>query len=254
MESTPVTLGIRNVEIKKVRSSIASDYSDSLVRTPGDDKHLALGFLFTEGIIYSNEDIDEVSAIEENKIDVRLKAHVRVDIDKLSRHLFTSSSCGVCGKTSIDNLKTVIPENSDEQKFEVNSEVLYGLGEKLRENQSLFESTGGIHAAAAFCPYGNLKLMAEDVGRHNAVDKLIGKHMLENVWPINKHILLVSGRASFELVQKALMAHIPMMCAIGSPSSMAVELAEEYGMTLIGFLKRDSYNIYTHPEKIIIEK
>jgi len=195
------------------------------MRTPGDDKHLALGFLFTEGIIYSNEDIEEINAIEENKIDVKLNSNVKVDIGKLSRHLFTSSSCGVCGKTSIDNLKTVIPENILDKKLEVSSDVLYSLGEKLRAKQSLFESTGGIHAAASFSTAGKLEMMAEDVGRHNAVDKLIGKHLVGNFCPMNNNILLVSGRASFELVQKALMAGIPMMCAIGSPSSMAVELA-----------------------------
>lgn len=267
-------------KILKVRDSKSQVHSDSLVteepleisisyykngqlssspismtmRTPGDDQHLALGFLYTEGIIHSNNDIEEFSVVEENKINVHLKSHVQVDIERLSRHLFTSSSCGVCGKTSIDNLKTIIPENGFDQNFKVESDALYDLGKKLRERQSLFESTGGIHAAAAFCPYGNFKELAEDVGRHNALDKLIGIHLHKNVWPINKRILLVSGRASFELVQKALMANVPIMCAIGSPSSMAVDLAEEYGMCLIGFLKPDSYNIYTHSERIIFSK
>lgn len=228
------------------------------MRTPGNDELLSLGFLLTEGIIQGYDEVEVVkskgfplTANPENKIKIAISPNSTFDIEKLSRHLFTSSSCGVCGKTSIDNLRTSINYQLNINAPKLDADMLYNLPDVLNTQQNLFERTGGIHAAGLFNPKGDLVVLQEDVGRHNALDKLIGWALKQNLIPLNKYLILVSGRASFELVQKALMAGCPVLAAVGAPSTMAVELAEAYKMTVIGFLKKQHFNIYTQAQRIV---
>jgi len=230
------------------------------MRTPGDDNLLLTGFLFTEGIISNYNEVIEIIQLKsplsknyENRILAKISSQSKFKIDKLSRHLFTSSSCGVCGKTSIDNLKTVIPTINENKLLPIASNVLHTLPKQLMQDQSLFNQTGSIHAAAIFTFEGKLIEVKEDVGRHNALDKLIGWSLANNFSSLQDHLILLSGRISFELVQKALMAGCKTLAAIGAPSSAAVELADEYNMTLIGFLSENRFNIYTHNNRIQIE-
>lgn len=228
------------------------------MRTPGQDLELAVGFLFTEAIIGQPKDVitlkyDARQAHElakENSLVVELKAGLQVNIDQLNRNFYTTSSCGVCGKSSID----MVFQHSCYQlipgKPVLQHTAIYQLQDALNQQQTVFEQTGGIHAAALFSSNGAFLYLCEDVGRHNALDKLIGKALLQDQLPLTDKLLLVSGRASFELVQKAVMAGIPIMAAVGAPSSLAVEFAQESGLTLIGFLKKDKFNIYSHPERI----
>lgn len=236
------------------------------MRTPGDDGELAAGFLFTEGILSSPEQImqirhcglkirtgkgviDRASALNSNTIRVDLADGVEVDLKRLKRHFYTSSSCGVCGKSSIEALRTGVkplPENG----LTVGGDVIHSMPARLRETQSVFDETGGLHASALFTADGELESVREDVGRHNALDKIIGAKFMAGDLPSSDRILLVSGRASFELVQKALMAGIPIMAAVGAPSSLAVELASEYGMTLIGFVRDGRFNVYSSRGRI----
>ena len=235
------------------------------MRTPGNDRELAAGFLFTEGIIKSNEDISDVKLkrINENVICVELKENIIVDINKLERHFYTTSSCGVCGKSSIDAVKTtgkavLFEKNSLAEKSmvpaNVKEKIICRLPVLLSEKQNVFQSTGGLHASALFDLEGNLILVREDVGRHNALDKLIGAALEENKLPFDSHILLLSGRASFELIQKAAMARIKIVAAVGAPSSLAVELAREFDITLIGFLRDKRFNIYCGEQRIIFQE
>jgi FdhD protein len=221
------------------------------MRTPGNDKELAAGFLFTEGIINSNDDIDHiiVPANDENRVMVILKENVQPLMQNIQRNFYTTSSCGVCGKASIDAIRTVTAFN-DAIHFTVSTDVLYALQDELRKQQQLFDSTGGLHAAALFSLSGDFIMLKEDVGRHNALDKLIGAALLTNQLPLSDSILMLSGRISFELMQKAAMAGIKIIAAVGAPSSLAVELAEENGITLIGFLKKDKMNIYCGKQRI----
>ncbi len=231
------------------------------MRTPGNDFELALGFLFTEGIIGSVNDIykiqycTEANTIEnkENIVRVELNPEVETDFSKLQRNFYTTSSCGVCGKESIEAVRTCWQSTVIGQQFVVSREVIVSLPDKLRARQNVFEHTGGLHACALFDLEGNLQLLREDVGRHNALDKLIGATCDAKFTAVSKaeSILLLSGRASFELLQKSAMANIQMVCAVGAPSSLAVQMAEEFGITLIGFLRGERFNIYTHPERII---
>ncbi|NAS13377.1 formate dehydrogenase accessory sulfurtransferase FdhD [Poritiphilus flavus] len=213
------------------------------MRTPGADSDLALGFLFTEGIL---TDFSQVAKVAEgnNSTLVTLKSAETVDLSKLERHFYTSSSCGVCGKTSIDFLRLAPKWKSVSTDWKVSSEVLQTLPAKLRDQQAVFERTGGLHAAALFSNSGELLQLCEDIGRHNALDKLIGQAFQNDTLPLEKYLLLLSGRASFELIQKAVMAGIPMVAAVGAPSNLAVELAKEFNISLIGFLKRHGFNIY----------
>lgn len=220
------------------------------MRTPGHDEDLAVGFLVGESIIRSPADIAIVKPCRgDNAIRVELESGVDVDLAKLQRHFYTTSSCGVCGKASLDALRAVGAEalNSD---IRFPRDALIQLPEHLREAQATFDETGGLHAAAAFDPYGELLIVREDVGRHNAVDKVIGALFADGLLPATQLGLMVSGRASFELMQKALVAGIPMLAAISAPSSLAVELAREFNMTLVGFLRGDSFNIYAGEERI----
>ncbi len=225
------------------------------MRTPGNDEELALGFLFTEGILFSKLNIDEnsISKMGFNWISIHLNNNFHPNIKKLRRNFYTTSSCGVCGKESIEAIHQTRKTPSKVSEIEVDLKTLFSLPEKLYEVQKTFQTTGGIHAAAFFDSLGNLIEYREDVGRHNALDKLIGAEFLKSNsedFFIQDKILLLSGRASFELLQKAAMAYIPIVCAIGAPSSLAIETAENFGITLIGFLKNGSCNIYTNDYRV----
>lgn len=220
--------------------------------TPGNDDELATGFLFTEGIIKSKVDILGNSAVGiagNNIITVELKPGIFFDPKKIERHFYTSSSCGVCGKSSIEAVKNVFDNKIEKDSIQISSSTLTGLPETLRKQQEVFEHTGGLHASALFDLDGNLLLTKEDVGRHNALDKLVGAALMNGDLPLNNHILLLSGRASFELIQKAAMAGIKVVCAVGAPSSLAVELAKETDMTLVGFLRDGRFNIYSGEQR-----
>lgn len=220
------------------------------MRTPGDDGELAAGFLFTEGIISSPDQIEQIRHCGDGTNTIRVDLHDCLDLDlkRLDRNFYTTSSCGVCGKASIEALATGVKRTESDTK--VTPDVIHSLPLRLREAQSVFDTTGGLHASALFEADGGLDIVREDVGRHNALDKVIGAKFLASKTPISNNLLLVSGRASFELVQKALMAGIPILAAVGAPSSLAVELAREYGMTLIGFVRDDRFNIYCGMERV----
>lgn len=214
------------------------------MRTPGHDIHLAIGYLFTEGIITQYQQIKASRALDKHTVLIKLEESVQVDISNQSRHSYTSSSCGVCGKTSVDLIETVPSFFSKLLSPKVDAPLLTALPKKLFQSQSIFTRTGGNHAAALFNLEGELVLSAEDVGRHNALDKLIGQALQKGMIPIQEQVLLLSGRISFELVQKAVMAGIGLIAAIGAPSSLAIKLAKEHGVTLVGFLREKSFNIY----------
>ncbi|TPG65612.1 formate dehydrogenase accessory sulfurtransferase FdhD [Hymenobacter nivis] len=228
------------------------------MRTPGQDEELAAGFLLTEGIVQGKADLlgvrpcPDVQKPEEagNVVRAELAAHVAVDFQGLERHFYTSSSCGVCGKTSIDAIQTascpVLPAQGPHLAYA----TVHELPARLRAAQAGFEQTGGQHAAALFSPAGELLLLREDVGRHNALDKLIGAALLQDWLPLHQHVLLVSGRASFELVQKAAAAGLGILAAVGAPSSLAVQAAERFGMTVLGFVRNERFNIYSHPWRV----
>ena len=223
------------------------------MRTPGNDAALAAGFLFTEAIIKNSSEIKEIttSAFNANKILVGLQDDAAPNLQQTERNFYTSSSCGVCGKASIDAIKTVSAFKHLKNNTTISAEILYRLPKLLREQQQTFDQTGGLHAAALFSPDGFIKLLQEDVGRHNALDKLIGTALMKDMLPLREDVLLLSGRASFELIQKATMAGIAIVAAVGAPSSLAVQLAQEAGITLVGFLRSNGCNIYSHPDRII---
>ena len=220
------------------------------MRTPGQDENLALGFLFTEGILYSHEEVEQVSFPDENMICVHLVEGKEYDLQKTDRNFYATSSCGVCGKASIDAIHTQSLFDIHQDQARWNPTVLRRLPNMLREHQSLFSQTGGIHAAGLFSQEGEQLILREDIGRHNALDKVIGEGFSKGLLPFRESILMLSGRASFELVQKAAIAGIPVIAAIGAPSSLAVSLAKEKGITLIGFLKESSFNIYSRHERL----
>lgn len=220
------------------------------MRTPGQDVYLALGFLFTEGILDDFNQVISANELEENQIEVVVNDTVNIQQQQLDRNFYTTSSCGVCGKASIDAISTVSAFDIDSNEFRVKREVLYALPSTLLKHQETFNQTGGIHAAALFHPNGELHAYQEDVGRHNAMDKLIGEAWSKGEIPAQNFLLLLSGRASFELLQKAGMAGIPVVASVGAPSSLAIELAEDQGITLTGFLKSDRFNLYTRYERI----
>jgi FdhD protein len=220
------------------------------MRTPGNDAELAVGFLFTEGIIHKKEDVlsakhvQTLPGVSSNYIQVSLSPDLAFNPTQLQRNFYTSSSCGVCGKSSLDSVKTQMPTKSGKSMPALSPELILSLPKILREKQETFESTGGLHASGLFDTQGHLLHLLEDVGRHNALDKLIGRALMSGNTPLDEHILLLSGRASFELMQKAGMAGIPVVCAVGAPSSLAVECAKEFGIILIGFLRENRFNIY----------
>ena len=220
------------------------------MRTPGNDAELALGFLFTEGIIQRNDEVKNIHSHDENIIEIELSENANPALEKLTRNFYTTSSCGVCGKSSIDAVRILLPGISDKQNISVSHDIIYSLPSLLRETQVVFDQTGGLHASAIFDLDGKLEIVREDVGRHNALDKLIGSALLKNRLPLSNHILLLSGRASFELIQKAVMAGIRIVAAVGAPSTLAVELAKESGITLVGFLRENRFNIYSDETRI----
>lgn len=227
-----------------------------LMRTPGRDRALAAGFLCSEGLVDSPDAIIDITrcesrsaATDPNTINVMLDPGVEFEWDRLKRNTFASSSCGVCGKATIDSIRLQFPAIAGE--WSIQHEVVSRLPGELRKAQPVFDQTGGLHAAGLFDRNGRLTDLHEDVGRHNAVDKLVGTHFLQNDLPLNESILLLSGRVSFEVMQKALSAGIPVVAAISAPTSLAINFARENGQTLIGFLRDDRMNLYAHPERIV---
>ncbi|MEM8890410.1 MAG: formate dehydrogenase accessory sulfurtransferase FdhD [Bacteroidota bacterium] len=228
------------------------------MRTPGHDLELSMGFLFGEGIIRAKEDIYSVKHCTDlgkeesrgNVVRVELAEDCQPDLKKLERQFYTTSSCGVCGKTSIEAIQNLHCEFIPLKKGWIKADLIHGLGKKVGERQQIFSHTGGLHAAALFSEEGELIRVREDVGRHNALDKLIGAEFYEAKLPAEDKILFLSGRISFELVQKALAARIPLIVAVGAPSSLAVELAEESGISLIGFARQHRFNIYTNTQRL----
>ncbi len=224
------------------------------MRTPGHDRELAAGFLLTEGILHKTSDVVEIAPClqgetPENTLNVFLAPSVEVNFERLTRHVFASSSCGMCGKASIESVQQHFPPV--ESRLTVPAELLAGLPAKMKAAQAAFARTGGLHAAAIFDAQGDLIVLREDVGRHNAVDKILGYGLLENKLPFDAQVLLVSGRSSFEIMQKALAGRIPIICAISAPSSLAVEFARDSGQTLVGFLRGETMNLYSGAERIV---
>ena len=228
------------------------------MRTPGADFELAAGFLYGEGIVRRGDEIRGISHCDEpdleedkryNIVNVDLGSDALPDLQALERHFYTTSACGVCGKASLESLRIrgcpVIPPGP-----RVDPAVLRALPEKLRAGQGIFAATGGLHAAGLFDASGQLLALREDVGRHNALDKLFGWAFLEGRLPLARHIVMVSGRTSFEILQKSLMAGVPIVCAVSAPSSLAVALAREFGLTLIGFLRGERFNVYTGLDRV----
>jgi FdhD protein len=222
------------------------------MRTPGDDIALATGFLFTEGIVHSPAQIAGVRQLpsDPNRICIVLAENFVPELSGMERNFYTTSSCGVCGKSSVEAVRTVSAYQLERQRFELKKQVLFGLPQALRKQQALFVQTGGLHASALFTPDGTLLQLAEDVGRHNALDKLLGKAFQSDKMPLSNSILLLSGRASFELIQKAAMAGIPIVASVGAPSSLAVALAKEHAMILMGFVKEKGCNVYSGMDRI----
>jgi len=229
------------------------------MRTPGSDNELAAGFLFSEGIVRTSGDIGVVRPCGPpapngliNVVRVELADDVEVELDRLQRNFYTSSSCGVCGKASLDAVAVQGTFDCGGGQFAIARGLLEALPEKLSADQAVFGRTGGLHASGLFTAAGDIVAVREDVGRHNALDKLIGSRLMAGGIPLREHGILVSGRASFELMQKAMMAGCSFVAAVGAPSSLAVDLAGEFGITLVGFLKRGSFNIYTRPDRVTV--
>ncbi len=276
--------GIRQFEIDRVEGGAASTVDDAIaieepleirlgyarpeggrgersisitMRTPGNDEELAAGFLFTEGIIREAADIVGIGPCGPpamngliNVVRVELADSVAVDLDRLERHFYTSSSCGVCGKSSLEAVAVQGRFDINEAGFHLDAGLLGNLPAALRSEQSAFEATGGLHASGLFDSSGRIVQVREDVGRHNALDKLIGYALMRSMLPLSDYGVIVSGRASFELLQKAMTAGLPMLAAVGAPSSLAIELAREFDMTLAGFVKPDLFNIYARADRV----
>jgi FdhD protein len=270
-EPLEIQLGYGQSEARAMKSITVT------MRTPGNDSELAAGFLLTEGVVRDAADIVSIinpledgtggnpAAEEEptlaearsilprssrlNKVRVELASDVAVNLSTLERNFYTTSSCGICGKASLLALRSVCPPHYANH-FSIRAELLHALPERLREAQRVFEQTGGLHGAGLFDANGNLSMLREDVGRHNAVDKLLGAQFLADRVPLREHLLLLSGRASFELLQKAVMAGLPMVAAVGAPSSLAVQVAREFDLILVGFLRDNRFNIYHGADRV----
>ncbi len=251
----PLEIGVvAEIEGRRRRHNVAVT-----MRTPGNDFELAAGFLSGEGMLKHRRDIWRIDYCDasssrdpDNVVEVSLRPGVEFDAERLSRHVFTTSSCGICGRASLEAVQISCPR-VPVGNFRLYPQQLVRLPATLREAQPVFSETGGLHAAGLFEGSGRLLALREDVGRHNAVDKVVGSLLLEEGLPGSDRVLLVSGRASFELVQKAALAGIPVLAAVGAPSSLAVELAREMGMTLVGFLRDGRFNVYSGADRIEIE-
>ena len=234
------------------------------MRTPGNDRELACGFLWSEGILQSPSQIIGVSPgnhtrstdLSSNRVVVQVDGNLSSNVDRLKRNFYTTSSCGVCGKSSLEALQIQKPRFSSagtSLPFQISSSLLQSLPRSLRMKQEKFAQTGGLHGAALFTEKGEIDSVFEDVGRHNAVDKLIGAKVLNGELPLNSFGLLLSGRASFELLQKAIMAGIPLVASVGAPSSLAVQVAKEFNITLVGFLSESKFNLYSGSERLFVQ-
>ena len=252
----PLEISIRYKEHDKwIKNSLSIT-----MRTPGHDEDLVRGFLFNEQIIQGLNDIETIESFGEkvgqyniqNKILVTLNNSKNVNISKIKRDFLTNSSCGVCGKSSLDALEILKKEKTSKSNPKLSKEVLINSPSMLRENQSEFAKTGGIHASGLFSSNGNLISLREDVGRHNALDKLIGNSLISKNLQPNDQFITCSGRLNFELVQKVLMTNIGLMIGVGAPTSLAIDLANKFDMTLVGFVKENSFNVYTNKQKIIV--
>jgi FdhD protein len=246
----------------KVKNSWLENTLSITMRTPGDDKDLIRGFLYNERVI---EKIDYITKIEEigepagkynlkNKILVTINNSKNIDIDKIKRNFLTNSSCGVCGKTTLDSLEAIKQIKITKNLLKISNEIIMKSPNILKKNQSEFSKTGGIHASGLFSADGNIVSIKEDVGRHNALDKLIGHVLNKKLLNTNSQFLTCSGRLNFDLVQKALMSDIAILVGVGAPTSLAIDLANKFDMTLVGFVKENSFNIYSNSERIIIKK
>ena len=254
-EPLEITIKFKNKEI--LNENIIS----ITMRTPGNDKDLVRGFLFNERIIEKIEYIDKIESVGENvgqyslknKIVATINNSENVDIDKIKRNFLTNSSCGVCGKTSLDSLEVIKKDKILKSLPKISHDIIMKSPTTLRENQSEFSKTGGIHASGLFSDNGDVVAIKEDVGRHNALDKLIGYALQKKLLNPSNQFLTCSGRLNFELVQKALMSNIGVLIGVGAPTSLAIDLANKFDMTLVGFVKQDSFNIYSNRERIIIK-
>jgi FdhD protein len=248
LEYQPDDLTIEEpLEIRIGRKALATT-----MRTPGHDEELAAGFLVSEAIVHKREEIAKISASRDNIVIVDLAAGLKAKLGTARRFGTISSSCGICGKESIEAIRQNFPAIRS-SNIRIDIDTLLSLPAVLRKHQGDFARTGGIHAAAVFDLGGGLKIVREDIGRHNAVDKVIGRAFLDGLLPLDRHLLLVSGRASFEIMQKALAAGIPIVAAVSAPSTLAVSFARESNQTLIGFLRPPSFNIYSHIERVILD-
>jgi FdhD protein len=247
------------LEIRVIRHDGGQSVQQSLVvtmRTPGDDFELAAGFLYNEGVVQRREDIldiayclDEAQPQERNVVSVTLGPDAKLDPTRLDRNFFASSSCGVCGKATLESLE-LRGQSLVEGGPLFSERVLKTLPAAMRERQLTFQQTGGLHASALFDSQANLIDLREDIGRHNTVDKLVGERLMKGELPLSESGLVVSGRAGFEILQKTLAARVPLVAAVGAPSTLAVDVATEFGITLIGFLNADGFNVYSRPDRI----
>src|SRR6266436_3547154 len=237
------------LEIRIGRKTLATS-----MRTPGHDDELAVGFLVSEAIVRERKEIAAISGTRENVVTVELAAGLKLKLGSAKRYGTISSSCGICGKNNIAAIRQNFPPIETTQDVRVEIETLLALPALLQKQQGEFARTGGIHAAGVFGLKGEPKIVREDIGRHNAVDKVIGRAFLDGLLPLDRHVLLVSGRASFEIMQKALAAGIPIVASVSAPSTLAAEFARESNQTLIGFLRPPSFNIYSHIERVILEQ
>jgi FdhD protein len=250
LEYQPDDLTIEEpLEIRIGRKTLATT-----MRTPGRDEELAAGFLVSEAIVRKRKEIAAISGTRENIVIVELAAGVKLKLGSARRFGTISTSCGICGKNSIASIRQNFPPIATAQNGRIEIETLLSLPALLQKQQGEFARTGGIHAAGIFGLNGEPKIVREDIGRHNAVDKVIGRAFLDGLVPLDRHVLLVSGRASFEIMQKALSAGIPIVASVSAPSTLAMNFARESNQTLIGFLRPPSFNVYSHVERVILEE